>query len=168
MTIDKWGESDHSDLKNWGELADRLKIYANAASSFGGMNGLDTALRMAADGLMKYYKTPQGLSDSYGRELTMTTDEFKALKVGDRVRNAMTDSAAIAAVKAEMEAIWNRPGVAFACHTVGWRRYEYEINPKLPNATSWGVLTAVRGRLTVRRRGRLRRIVSREEVSGNG
>ncbi len=39
------------ELKNWTDLAVRLRQYAFAVSSLGGMNNLDKVLYMAADGV---------------------------------------------------------------------------------------------------------------------
>ncbi len=39
------------EIKSWAELAERLRTYAGAASTFGGLNDLDKALYMAADGI---------------------------------------------------------------------------------------------------------------------
>jgi hypothetical protein len=38
-------------VKNWEELAERLKTRANAVAILGGMNGLDIELDLAATGL---------------------------------------------------------------------------------------------------------------------
>jgi hypothetical protein len=38
-------------INSWIELAERLDIYAKAASTFGGMNDLDRTLYMAAAGI---------------------------------------------------------------------------------------------------------------------
>lgn len=37
--------------KTWNELTDRLRLYAVAASTLGGMNDLDAALHQAAEGI---------------------------------------------------------------------------------------------------------------------
>jgi hypothetical protein len=41
-------------VNSWLELADRLEIYAKSISTLGGLNDLDRALYMAADGLRRY------------------------------------------------------------------------------------------------------------------
>jgi hypothetical protein len=40
--------------KNWRELAERLRLYAVSVSTLGGMNDLDHALHMAAEGIETY------------------------------------------------------------------------------------------------------------------
>ncbi len=42
------------ELKNWKDLVERLRQYSLAVSRLGGLNNLDSALLMAADGLEMY------------------------------------------------------------------------------------------------------------------
>jgi hypothetical protein len=81
------------DLKDWNDLAVRLRQYALAVSSLGGLNDLDRALYMAADGVERYAAIPEedrgrflvaqkvwdGQADRHVRgDGTVDTDAFNA------------------------------------------------------------------------------------------
>ena len=61
MTHDEFAEKHFAipELKNWNDLAVRLRQYALAVSRLGGLNNLDTALYMAADGVEAFGCLPE-------------------------------------------------------------------------------------------------------------
>lgn len=62
----KWSDLEAEPINSWVELAERLELYGRAVSALGGMNDLDRALHMAADGIALLIESVPGCDFTSG------------------------------------------------------------------------------------------------------